>query len=376
MDARLVVLGVENPYSKEPGNAAESVAKAILESRGSAPRIYRNTLVFLAVDKTKLQDLDEAARKYLAWESILTEKELLNLDPHQVRQAETQKIAADSAVVGRLPEAYQWLLVPVQGSPQSEIEWQATRLSGQDALAVRASKKLRGDELLLTGFAASRLRMELDKIPLWRGNHAPIKQLVEDFAKYIYLPRLRDPRVLTNAIQSGVELLTWSQDAFAYADSFDEAADRYRGLVFAKMVTVTPSSVSGLLVRPEIAAKQAAAETPVRSANGAAGEPGVGPSGSTVTTDSAGGTVTEKKSKRRPNRFHGSVTLDPARVGRDAGRVAEEVLSHLSGIVGSTVKVSLEIEVAVPEGVSDDVVRIVTENSRTLKFDSQGFEND
>jgi len=48
------------------------------------------------------------------------------------------------------------------------------------------------------------------------------------------------------------------------------------------------------------------------------------------------------------------------------------VLSHLSDLVGSTVKVSLEIEVAVPDGVSDEVVRIVTENSRTLKFDSHG----
>ena len=44
------------------------------------PRLYRNTLVFLAADKTRLQDLDEAVRKYLAWESILAEKVALNLD--------------------------------------------------------------------------------------------------------------------------------------------------------------------------------------------------------------------------------------------------------------------------------------------------------
>ena len=68
-DARLVVLGTDTPYSKERDNPAETAAKAILESRGSVPRIYRNTLVFLAVDKTRLQDLDEAVRRYLAWES-------------------------------------------------------------------------------------------------------------------------------------------------------------------------------------------------------------------------------------------------------------------------------------------------------------------
>ena len=43
----------------------------------------------MAVDKTRLQDLDEAVRKYLAWESIVDEAEVLNLDSHQKRQAET-----------------------------------------------------------------------------------------------------------------------------------------------------------------------------------------------------------------------------------------------------------------------------------------------
>jgi hypothetical protein len=81
LDARLVVLGVNHPYSKEGGSAAEVAAKAILENRGNTPRLYRNTLVFLAADKTRLQDLDEAARKYLAWQSILAEKVQLNLTP-------------------------------------------------------------------------------------------------------------------------------------------------------------------------------------------------------------------------------------------------------------------------------------------------------
>src|ERR1700730_7785347 len=192
-DARLVVLSLDHTYSKEPGSGAEAAAKAILEARGSTPRLYRNTLVFLSADKTRLQDLDEATRRYLAWESILVEKVTINLDPQQVKQAETQKTAADGAVAARIPETYQWLLVPMQATPQAGVEWQAIRLSGQDALAVRASKKLRSDELLLTGFAATRLRMELDRVPLWRGDHVPIKQLVEDFARYLYLPRLKEP---------------------------------------------------------------------------------------------------------------------------------------------------------------------------------------
>ena len=61
-------------------------------------------------------------------------------------------------------------------------------------------------------------------------------------------------------------------------------------------------------------------------------------------------------------------------MGRDASRIAEEVIAHLSGLIGSEVRVTLEIEADIPDGVPDDVVRTVTENSRTLKFGSHGFE--
>ena len=38
--------------------------------------------------------------------------------------------------------------------------------------------------------------------------------------------------------------------------------------------------------------------------------------------------------------------------------------------------VTLEIEANIPSGASEQVVRTVTENSRTLKFKSHGFENE
>jgi hypothetical protein len=76
----------------------------------------------------------------------------------------------------------------------------------------------------------------------------------------------------------------------------------------------------------------------------------------------------------KPRRFYGSVTLDSTRVGRDASRIADEVIAHLVGLMGSTVRVTLEIEAEIPSGAPDHVIRTVTENSRTLKFNSQGFE--
>ena len=51
--------------------------------------------------------------------------------------------------------------------------------------------------------------MEMDRVPLWRGNHVAIQQLVDDFGRYLYLPRLQSTNVLVNAIRSGLALLTW-----------------------------------------------------------------------------------------------------------------------------------------------------------------------
>lgn len=86
--------------------------------------------------------------------------------------------------------------------------------------------------------------------------------------------------------------------------------------------------------------------------------------------------ATPAQAPAKPKRFHGSVTLDTARVGRDASRIAEEVIAHLAGLVGAEVTVTLEIHVEVPSGTPDNIVRTVTENCQTLKFSGHGFERE
>lgn len=378
-DARLVVLGADNAHSRDDNSAAETAAKEILETRGSAHRLYKNSLVFLAADKIRLQDLNVAICGYLAWQSILKEKEELNLTPQQVRQAETQKTSANSSVNARLPEAYQWLLVPQQTTPQSPIEWQKIRLNvSEDQMAVRVSRKLKNEELLLTVLAATRLRLELDQVPLWPDDHVSIEQLVKYFASYLYLPRLRNKEVLLDAICEGLELLTWEKDSFAYAESYDEVALRYRGLRCGHIVTLSSDNLAGLLVKPEPALKQQNAEIPQPTPTSKTSE-GTPPStsGDAPTNTGLGLFPGEASSEpAQPKRFHGSVTLAAARVGRDASYVADEVISHLSGLVSATVHVTLEIEAKIPDGTPDNVIQTVTENCRTLKFNTHGFEKE
>jgi predicted AAA+ superfamily ATPase len=382
MDTRLVILGIDTPYSRQTGNPAEIAAKEIFEFRGNSPRLYRNTLVFLAVDQARLQDLDEAIRRYLAWDSILKEKESLNLDPHQSTSAENQKRTADSSVSAQLPEAYHWLIVPVQKDAKSAIEWQAIKLSGNYPLAERASKKMRNDELLATSFAGTLLRMALDNVPLWRGDSVPVKQLAEDFASYVYLQRLKNASVLVGAVRDGLGLPNWQQDSFAYADSWDETAGRYRGLRGGKTVDIYENNPSGLLVKPDVAKKQLDEEAMQAAATSSAPAPvNIGTSQPTFPTLPGSGSSSpmpplQQKSAPKPKRFHGSVTLEDTRVGRDASKIAEEVIAHLVSLQGANVKVTLEIEAELPNGTPDNVVRIVTENCRSLKFNSQGFEEE
>src|SRR5262249_46083795 len=152
----------------------------------------------------------------------------------------------------------------------------------------------------------------------------------------------------------------------AYAESY-EGASRYRGVRGGQQVLVVDADAPGLLVKSEIARKQLDAETrPEPTPSGRPEQPPPEPRPDQPTTHEAA----------KPKRFHGTVELDPERVGRDAGRIADEVVSHLSSLVGANVKVTLEIEAEIPNGAPDNVVRTVTENSRTLKFTSQGFEKE
>src|SRR5208337_1319573 len=157
------------------------------------------------------------------------------------------------------PELREWLLVPGQPDPKGDLVWTDLKLQGQDSLATRAAKKLKNEESLVTQMGGVRLRTELDRIPLWTGNHVSIKQLAEYMARYLYLPRLRDEQVLLAAIQEGVASLMWQGETFAYAEGWDEQRQRYLGLRAGQSMRVVVDDRS-LLVKPDVAAAQFDAE--------------------------------------------------------------------------------------------------------------------
>ncbi len=322
-----------------------------------------------------MKELRQAVRQQLAWESIWNDRETLNLDQFQMKQAETKRTASDETVDVRIPECYQWLLVPGQSDPKGSVEWTEIRLQGQESLAARAVKKLKNDEHLILNYGGIRLRQELDRIPLWRGNHIGIKQLAEDMARYLYLPRLRDEDVLLGAIVEGLSRLTWKTETFAYSESWNEKRQRYQGLKAGEATRVLLDGQT-LLVKPEVAIAQMEAEAPPATTTGPAITSGGLPGSGSSSRPAAGGSPipTTPAPAKQLRRFFGTVHIDPMRLGRDASTIAEEVVQHLTRIVGAEVEITLEVRAELPAGAADKLVRDVTENCRTLKFENYGFE--
>jgi predicted AAA+ superfamily ATPase len=368
MEARLVVLGPDYPRAaKAEDSRAIPAAEEILTNRGSSQRLYKNMLAFLAPDRQRLVDLVQAVRLLMAWTSIVDEHEKLNLDAFQRRQAETKKTELQGTVEARMRETWVWALVPGQPDPQDrKLEWSQTRLQGQDPLAVRASKKLVQDESLITRMGPARLKLVLDRY-LWpSADHIGTKQLWDYLASYLYLPRLRDVNVLADAVQAGISELVC--DNFAYAGRYNEETRRYEGLKMTGGGSVVIDALS-VLVRPAVAKAQSDAGSPGGGPPGSPPGPGpkTGPEGGPAPAPVA-------PEAKQPRRFFATVELSPDRAARDMGRVAEEVLQHLTILPNAKVRISVEIEAEVPGGVSDSTQRVVTENCQALKFKTHGFE--
>ena len=133
-------------------------------------------------------------------------------------------------------------------------------------------------------------------------------------------------------------------------------------------------------MKPEVAAEQME-----REANAAATTATTGPvvttSGAADPTSSVGPSDGSSSSGTHPTvkallltRFHASATLNPTRLSRDADMIASSVVQHLTALMDANVKITLEVEADLPSGAPENVVRTVTENCRTLKIDSHGFE--
>jgi predicted AAA+ superfamily ATPase len=190
-EAKLVVLHPRHVHVRSnDDSAARRFSQHCLDTRGSAQRTNRNTLVFLAPDDRRMEELGEATRDFLAWQHICRHVEELNLTAQQKAQAERRKSQADDTVRLRIAGAYIWVLLPDQPDPARPAGWQTLKAEGsQERLADRVSAKLRQGGLLATSYGARNVRMDLDG-PLrstWEHGHVTRRRPV------VVLPALSVP---------------------------------------------------------------------------------------------------------------------------------------------------------------------------------------
>ena len=390
---RLVVLGPKHLHKQaNMSSGAVTEATDLLKWHGSGQRDCRNTVVFLACDQGRYPELDQEIRLFLAWSYIVEKREELDLAPNNLRQAQKKVLDFDKNVEQKIAELYQWVLtpnIPPAGSDSEVIaRWEDFRAQGTDPLAVRVSKKLKNEQVLTSTLGGNVLRHEIERVPLWRGDRVTVAQLEDDYSKYLYLSRLTGTSVLQAAIRDCVNRPT---DGLAYADAYDEATNAYLNLRAG--VPLEPARpLTGVLVKPEVAdpllAVAAALPLSPGVSTSLAGQeltmsiPGAPPKSVPVAYPNGGAStasrVTESLTTSPHNhaltRFHGTITLDPQTLSTGAGKVSKEVVQHLLGLLGTGVKISIEIDAENTEGFSESVVRTVSENCRVLKFGSHGFE--
>lgn len=163
-------------------------AEVTLTQRGTAQRVHRNALVFLAADAAHLSDLKTRVCALLAWTSICDERDAPNLDPFQSSTAAGRLKEAERTVDAQLPDCWQWLLAPEQPVPTDPtLAWTPLKLSGADPLPLRAMKKLSAEEKVITNYGRQRLEGAMAQFGLW-GNepHVLTQTLWGYFARYPY----------------------------------------------------------------------------------------------------------------------------------------------------------------------------------------------
>lgn len=373
---RLVILRSGDTYQRkaERSKATEAV-EDILNNRGSSPRIFKNMLAFVAPDYDNLGSLQAEVKRFIAWKSIVTEKDELNLDGNQIREAQQNLDRSNHTVDLRINETYCWLMVPYidQFGDMKTIQWEVSSISGgDDSIVAKAAKKMIQSEQIITNWAPALLLMQLDDL-LWKdSNDIQIKNLWGYLTTYCYLPRLANYSVLEDTILRGLA----SDEYFALAGAY--SGSRYVDLQFNK--TLMSINQSDLLVKAQVAMKQIVAEqkeTPPQPGGQPGGEqPGPGGTPGGEPPAGPGGTPGPGPQPAKDNtHFFMSAKLDTTRVNRDVNDYVQEIIQHLMAVEGSDVELTLEVNVNAPNGIPSGTVRTVSENCRTLKITNFGFDN-
>lgn len=378
---RLVIAGPAHAHDgKSYDSKAHAFAYGIASTRGNAPRQGVNTVVVLAPDQARWSDLEQASRQYLAWEAIHNERKILDLTQGQVETASQRITAFNKTVEQRIRETWIWGIHPQQ--PDAGAPWATSQIKADGAtesVILTVSDRFDKADAVITQFSMQSIGVELQNNlrNRWNSGSIRVDELWDYHVKYPYLARLRDKRVLLDAIAGAMTDPAWEQLGFALADGYDEASGDFVGLR-VPIEDVAPAAIAGsmLLVSPRLAVAQRAREAEAASRVVA---PLVDDGGGSSSGGSGGSGVVTPPPKRtvvKNARYRGSIELKPGTDLRaQAVQLAEELLEHLRRAGPDTLEIRVDIDASKSDGFPDSVVRTVKENGTHLGLYPNAFED-
>ena len=374
---RLVVLPPESWYSKEESRQAFEIVLGSIRNNGPKPRYRGNRLIFLAADHATISRLNDAARVALAWDSIVNDvKEgRLNIDLLQKNQAEKELKTAEEVLPRAARECYKWLLCPMQETPtdpKPSVEAFALNTTG-GSVSGEIERVCTENELVITTWSPIHLRSKLKELYWKEGQSAAgAAAFFEDTLRYLYLPRIKNRDVLSQAIRTGAG----SRDFFGTA--YGQTGDSFDGFQFGGGSVQLDDTL--LLIEPEAAKQYEARIEQSRRApdTGAGFRDHAGSPFEVITGREAGAPDKDKGDgsggRVLPRSFHGTVEVAPATAKMRMVQIADEIISVLGSDPNASVKVVVEISADFPDGAKDAVKRAVSENARTLGLKSADWE--
>jgi hypothetical protein len=262
------------------------------------------------------------------------------------------------------------VLVPEQDPGTREVRWHQTKPAAAGTLPERIAKKLDSEERLITTYGGTRVRMDLDRIPLWteRGDIS-VDALWKAYCQFPYLPRLASYDVLARAIGDGTSKFDWENDSFAYADGHDNS--RWAGLAVARIVDArrsgfvvsSPAAASQIEVDRK-ASRHAAVERENEGLNLATNN-----QGGSIPSTPLPGNVTDPE----PTRFYGQFSLDGVRAIRQLEDILDNIAAYLSGAPNASISLTLEVN-ASADGFDERSRRVIKENATQLGAVTSEFE--
>ncbi len=203
LELRYLVLGPE--CAVEPGKALPAEVEAYFDqvTGPQNPRIYRNNVIALVPEASRMAGLRNRVREYLAWDRVENVAEYRQALTEQQRRELVQR---KGAVAGSLPEsavaAYN-LLVAVDES--GKVGLSTLRHAGATAFD-RIKATLAEEERIIVNTVDPDLLLPGSYLDLWREGEESkrVPDLMAAFGQFHRLPRLLRPDVLYESLRRGV----------------------------------------------------------------------------------------------------------------------------------------------------------------------------